>query len=113
MSVVLQRESTEYLYIGVTGAVPMVGVEMAFLASDVRPEEADWETAILVDDSGHALWADASASGAVGDYYAARLVGPYNSNDVVLAVGDYQVWLRVTDATEQPVRIAPVALEVA
>lgn len=113
MAVTLQRESTEYLYVGVTGGVPTGVVQMAFLAAGVRPTEPDWESAILVDDAGDPLWADATASGVAGDYYIARLVGAYDSNDVVLSAGDYQVWVRITDTTEQPVRIAPIALEIA
>jgi len=108
----IDRDSTEYLFIGVTGEVPSVGAEVAFKTAAARPESGDWETALLVEDSGDALWADAQASGVTGDYFVARLVGPFNSNDVVLTAGDYQVWLRLTDTTERPVRIAPAAVEV-
>jgi hypothetical protein len=108
----IQRETTEYLYLGITGSVPATSAEVAFLAAAVRPEEADWETATIVDTDVHALWGDAVASGVTGDFYLARLVGSFNANDVVLTAGDYQVWLRLTDTAERPVRIAPVALEV-
>jgi hypothetical protein len=108
----IDRDSTEYVYVGVTGDAPSVSAEVAFLAPAARPTEPDWETAILVADSGHALWADAEASGVTGNYFVARLVGPFSANDVVLTQGDYQCWLRLTDAVEQPVRIAPVAVEV-
>lgn len=111
MSTTLERESTEYLYIGVTGDPPSVGADVAYLVSGVRPTVDDWHEAVVVGDSGHALWADAVASKAAGDYYVARLVGPYN-NDLILPPGDYQPWLRLTDAVEQPVRIAPVSLEI-
>jgi len=113
MSVVLQRESTEYIYVGVTGDVPSVGAELALMAAGDRPESGDWETATVVDDSGDPLWDDAVASGVIGDYFVALLVGSFGGNPVTPSAGDYQVWLRVTDATERPVRIAPVALEVA
>lgn len=108
----IDRDSTEYLFVGVTGDVPSVGAEVAFVAPAARPEEGDWETALLVDDVGDALWDDAQASGVSGDYYVARLVGPFGANDVVLTAGDYQVWLRLTDTTERPIRIAPAAVEV-
>lgn len=108
----IDRDSTEYLFIGVTGDVPSVSAEVAFLAAAARPTEPDWETATLVDSDVHALWADAVASGVTGDYYVARLVGPFNANDVVLTAGDYQCWVRLTDTVERPVRIAPAAVEV-
>ena len=108
----IDRDSTEYIYVGVTGEVPSAGAEVAFKAPAARPESGDWETAVIVDSAGDALWDDAVASGVTGDYYVARLVGPFNSNDVVLTVGDYQMWLRLTDTTERPIRIAPVAVEV-
>ncbi|WP_214103247.1 hypothetical protein [Acrocarpospora catenulata] len=113
MATVLQRESTEFIYSGVDGDVPSVGAEMAFLAAAVRPTSGDWEQAVLVPDNSHPLWADAVASGLLGDYYVAILVGAYGGTGVVLAPGDYQVWLRLTDTVEQPVRIAPTALEIA
>jgi hypothetical protein len=112
MATILQRESTEYLYAGVDGDVPSVGAEVAFLAAGVRPT-TEWEAAILVPDDSHPLWADAVASGLLGDYYVAILVGSFGGTGVVLAVGDYQQWLRLTDTTERPVRIAPVAVEIA
>lgn len=113
MSVVVQRESTEYLYVGVTGDVPTVGVEVALMGAGDRPESGDWETAVLVDDAGDPLWDDATASGVTGNYFAALLVGSFGGNPVTPVPGDYQVWLRVTDTTERPVRIAPIALEIA
>lgn len=108
----LQVESTEYLYMGLTGDVPAVGAEVAFLAAGVRPTEPDWNDAVVVTDA-DPLWNDASASGITGAYYVAILVGGFGGTGVVLAAGDYQTWLRLTDTTEQPVRIAPTALEVA
>ncbi|MCD6056586.1 MAG: hypothetical protein K0Q89_116 [Thermomicrobiales bacterium] len=108
----IDRDSTEYLFIGVTGDVPSVGAEVAFVAPAARPLEADWDDAILVTSSGHALWDDALASGVSGDYYLARLVGPFSSNDVVLTAGDYQCWVRLTDTVERPIRVAPAAVEV-
>ena len=108
----IDRDSTEYLYIGWTGTPPSVSAEIAFLSAGVRPTESDWEDAIIVDDA-HALWLDAVASGVSGDYYAAILVGSFNGNTVVLSgPAAYQPWCRLTDTTERPVRIAPVTVEV-
>lgn|SRR5690606_33989625 len=113
MAITLQQETTEYIYVGVTGTPPSDGGELAFLAAGSRPQEQDWEEAELVSGEGHPLWDDARASGAAGDYYVAVLVGGYQNAGVVLSPGDYQVWVRLTDTTERPVRIAPEALEVA
>ena len=113
MAVTLQREGTEYIYSGVTGQVPSDGAEIALLAANVRPTSGDWETAVVVDSDAHALWPDAMATGLAGDYFVALLVGPFNGNAVDPGVGDWQVWLRLTDTTEQPVRILPEVLTVA
>jgi hypothetical protein len=112
MAVTLQRESTEYVYMGFTGTVPSVGAEVAFLAAGVRPT-TEWKAAVIVGNSSHALWADAVASGVTGDYYIARLIGSFGGNDLTLTVGDYQPWVRLTGATERPVRIAPVTVTIA
>jgi hypothetical protein len=112
MAVTLQRESTEYVYFGFTGDVPATGAEVAFLAAGTRPT-TEWKTAIVVNNSGHALWNDAQASGVTGDYFIARLVGSFGANDLVLSPGDYQPWVRLTDTTERPVRIAPVTVTIA
>lgn len=112
MSIVLQRETTEYVYLGIVGSVPSVGSEFAFLDAGVRPTDSDWSAATLVPNSSHPLWLDAKATGLAGDYYLARLVGSYGGNTVILAPGDYQMWLRQTDIVERPVRIAPISVEV-
>lgn len=111
MSVVLQRETTEYIYIGLTGQPPSVGAETAILNAGIRPTEPDWDTAVVVDDQ-HALYQDAVTSQVPGDYYVAQLVGPFNANSVNPGPGDYQVWVRITDSVERPVRIAPRSLEI-
>jgi len=113
MAITLQREATEYIYAGVTGEVPSVSAEIALLDANVRPESGDWDTAIVVDGPAHDLWPDASSAGLAGDYFVALLVGPYDSNTVNPGPGDYQVWLRITDDPEQPVRILPEVLTVA
>lgn len=110
---VIQVESTEYIYIGVTGTPPTAGAELAFLPAGSRPAEQDWHDATIVVDDQDALWADAQASGVTGDYYVALLIGSFGETGVELAANDYQVWVRLTDTIERPVRIAPVALEVA
>lgn len=110
MSVVIQRESTEYLYVGVFGDEPQVNQELAFKLPDQRPADPDWEAALLVN-SQHALWGDAQ-NATDGDYFVAVLVGSFGVDGVELAPGDYVVWLRLTDAIERPVRIVPEALEV-
>jgi hypothetical protein len=109
----IDRSSTEYLYIGVTGDVPSVSAEVAFVIPPARPAGGDWDTAIIVGSNAHALWDDAQASGVTGDYYVAILVGSFGGGTVVLTgPADYQAWLRLTDTTEQPVRIAPATVEV-
>lgn len=112
MTAILQRESTEYVYIGVTGDVPSVGAETAFLAAGTRPT-TEWSTAELVTDNTHALWADAQASSATGDYFVARLIGSFGTGGEALGPGSYQCWVRLTDTTEQPVLIAPEAVDIA
>lgn len=106
----IDRASTEFLYFGVTGDQPDTA-EVAFMAAGARPTSTDWHSAIIVGDSTHALWADAQASGVAGDYYLARLVGPYN-NTLVLDPDDYQPWGQLTGPIERPVRIFPVAVTV-
>lgn len=105
----LQRETTEYVYIGVTGDPPATTQEVAFLTAGMRPVENDWTEAVLVDDAMHALWDDASAV-AEGDYFVAILIGAFGPDGLELDPGDYVVWLRLTDTVERPVRIAPTAL---
>lgn len=113
MALEIQREGTVYVYYGVDGTVPSVSAEVAHLAAGTRPTVGDWETAIIVGSDAHALWADATASGATGDYFVAILIGTYNGNTYSLPAGDYQPWIRPTDTTEQPVLLAPTTLTVA
>jgi len=114
MSLILQRETTEYVYIGVTGDKVSGVAEVAFLDAAQRPTESDWSEAIKVEDDTHPLWADAFASEVEGDWYIARLVGTFGAGGGLdLAPGPYQPWSRLTDDIERPVRIAPVTLEIA
>lgn len=112
MAVSIERESTEYLFTGITGYVPSVSAEVTFLSAGVRPTEPDWEVAVLVDTDSHLLWNDAVAAVGVADYYVGILVGSFGGTGVVLAQGSYQEWLRLTDAVERPVRIAPEMVNV-
>jgi hypothetical protein len=92
--------STEYVQIrvsatvnGVSGYNPTAdSVQMAFLASG-NPTSGDWHTG---------LWETISSSG--GQIFLAQcLVGP-GSGGVPLAANTYNVWLKVTDNPEVPVR---------
>lgn len=112
MAAQLQRESTEFIYIGVSGAIPSDGAEIAFMDNaESRPTD-EWEEAIVVEDAQHELWADAQASGISGDYYIARLIGSFGDGGSELAPGTYQPWVRLTDTVEQPVLIAPEVVEI-
>lgn len=98
--------STDYLYFGVTGGVPSGDAQVAFIATSVGtpPAELDWKTAIKVE-SDHALYADASTrSGLEGDWFVAILLGAFGTGGVELTANTYDVYVRLTDVTEQPVR---------
>jgi hypothetical protein len=65
-------------------------VQMAFPVAGVAPVSADWKTA---------SWETVS-----GLYFARCTVGP--GGTVVLVVGLYDVWVKITDNPEIPVRLA-------
>lgn len=67
-------------------------VAMAFKQADAEPSGGDWKTASWETDS--------TQTPAV--YYARCLVGP--SGTVTLADGSWDVWIKVTDSPEIPVR---------
>lgn len=67
-------------------------VQMAFKVSGT-PSGGDWNTA---------SWAATSAVN--GAYLAQCLVGPQNSG-VVLAIGSYTIWVKITDSPEVPVLV--------
>lgn len=113
MSISLQRETTEFVYVGVTGDLITGDAEVAFLDAELRPTSSDWSTAIKVENDQHELWEDAQASGVGGDWFIARLIGDFGVGGLVLEPGDYQPWVRLEDETERPVRLAPVTLEIA
>lgn len=110
MTLQMQRETTEFVFVGVSGEPPSISFEVAFMAPGERPVDDDWIEGVIVGGPEHQLWNDAGETGLPGDYYVAVLVGSYGGNTLVLDPGDYQVWLRPTDVVERPVRIAPVAL---
>jgi hypothetical protein len=66
-------------------------VEVAFKLPGVDPAGPDWHAA---------SWETAGTA-----YYARLLVGP--AGGLVLAVGTYRMWIRITDAPEVPVLEAP------
>ena len=67
-------------------------VEMAFPAVTVDPVGGDWKAS---------TW-ETDATATPTRYYARCLVG--TGGTVVLAVGLYDVWVRVTDSPEIPVK---------
>lgn len=96
MTVELNRLSREFVWwkLGtddLTGAT----VDVALLADATAvPATGDWTAAQLID--------PAHADGDGANWWARLLIGPGGTK--VLAVGDFQSWVRVTTATEVPVR---------
>lgn len=92
--IVQQATSLQYVPIIVTAmnANPTGdSVAIAFTAPGADPQPSDWNAA---------GW-DASADVGVNQYLARCLVGPGGA--VQLAVGAYQVWIKITDNPEVPV----------
>jgi hypothetical protein len=75
-------------------------VEMAFTLADAEPTTPDWKTA---------SW-ETDAATEPDTYFARCLVGP--GGTVTLADGTYQVWVRVTDSPEIPVKKSGVLVVV-
>lgn len=69
-------------------------VEMAFKSDGTEPSTPDWKTA---------AW-ETDATTDPDTYYARCLVGP--GGTVTLTDGSYDVWVRVTDSPEIPVKKA-------
>lgn len=67
-------------------------VEVAFKAPGVDPTGPDWHAA---------SWETSGTN-----YYARLLVGP-GAGGLVLAVGTYHMWVRITDNPETPVVEVP------
>lgn len=87
--------STEYIRVSVSvtkAGIPFdpTGdtVQMAFPLPNVEPVLADWKAS---------SWESTG-----GNYWARCLVGP--SGTVTLADGNYDVWVKITDSPEIPVR---------
>lgn len=77
-------------------------VYMAFIPTDqVEPEPADWNAA---------AW-DTSGAGLLEQFYVRCLVGP--GGTVELDPGQYQVFVKITDSPEVPVKQAATLLRVA
>lgn len=103
MSVVISDLSTVYVKSKITAtkngtAYSPTGdaVEVAFKTPGVDPTGPDWHAA---------TWETAGTS-----YYARLLVGP--AAGLVLAVGTYHMWIRITDNPEVPVLQAPGTVRV-
>jgi hypothetical protein len=96
-------QSTEYVLVAVSarenGALidpTSDTVQMAFPVHGVAPVSGDFKSA---------SWeTDATVTPAV--HYARCLVGPGVGAAVALTVGDYEVWVRIVDTPEVPVRRA-------
>lgn len=67
-------------------------VEMAFVAPTVTPDGDDWNAAEWETDDDR--------------YFARALVGPGAGAVATLTVGEYAVWVKVTDNPENPVKRA-------
>jgi hypothetical protein len=67
-------------------------VKLAFTAAGVDPVSGDYKTS---------SW-ETDATTTPSTYYARCLVGP--AGTVTLAAGTYQVWVKVTDSPEIPVK---------
>jgi hypothetical protein len=110
----LSSLSTEYIRVPVASLdddgelvdVTGMGVEVAFMDTGVEPdfesgaddwEPADWESSELA-------WVDVGAARVQTPYKARVLIGP--AGDVDLGDGTFDVWVRITDQVEVPVRLA-------
>lgn len=92
----MSQLSTEYIYVTITaepGTEPVTAssilVDMAFMSRDSQPTAPDWNPADLTDDNGAVV--------------AGVLIGP-GSTVGALTPGAYGVWIRITEASETPVR---------
>lgn len=93
--------SLEYVRIPVSAKTSGVAVNptsdsvlMAFPLEGVDPIVGDWKTA---------TW-ETDASTSPSTYFARCLVGP--AGTITLAVGVYDVWVKITDSPEIPARHA-------
>ena len=95
MALKISSESLEYVRVPVSATDNGASVDptddtvnMAFLASGIEPDVADWQTAEWETDN--------------GTYYARCLVGP--GGTIELENGKYVVWVKIIDNPEIPVR---------
>lgn len=79
--------SKPYIYSFIKGALGTETVEVAMIQA-AKPSSGDWKTA---------AWGSVTPTGA----WARILIGP--STSLALTDGTYQMWVRVTGASEQPV----------
>lgn len=100
--------SREYMYVPIEDmnvvAADLVVNGLAFMTAGAEPEEADWQSAMIVDTGDPLFNAD------IGDSLV-LLVGPTRGDSVTtldLTPEDYQVWVdvAVTGSDERIVRIA-------
>ena len=92
----ISRLTREYVFSDITTPNDLTSAtcDFAFKAAGEIPEELDWEEGTLLQEG-------------VGEWVARILVG--DGGDVTLASPgsypyDWQVWLRITDSPERPVR---------
>lgn len=95
MTAVIATISDEYCLVGVRARLDPTGdvVEMAFMATTDKPADEDWTTGSWEPYTGR------------GPYFARVLVGA-SGDSTTLAVGTYNVWVRITDDPETPARPA-------
>ena len=98
MTLAISSVSLEYVRVQVTAlksgsSVNPTGdvVQMAFTGVGVLPVSGDWKTA---------SWETTPQNA----YYAKCLVG--SGGAVTLAAGRYDIWVKVTDSPEVPVKLA-------
>ena len=72
------------------------------IAATANPTADTVQMAVAPNYTNPTTWAPASWVTVAGVYYATVLIGP-GSTIGALAVGQYQVWVKVTDSPEVPV----------
>lgn len=85
----MSRLSREYVFIDLETPdnLSTASAEVAFMSAEAIPNTEDWHNADLVD-----------------NWSIRILVGPGSVNAVELAPGDYQIWIKIIDFPEAPVR---------
>ena len=88
----MSRLSREFVFLDVTTShdLTLSTSEVAFIADPLAPPDpADWLPADLLNNEG---------------WVVRKLVGPGHVDSTELSAGDYQVWVRINDNPEAPVR---------